>query len=153
VLLTQSKLQIAHGQVERALATLRRLQEHSPGHAYGIKLLARVYEQLGEWRNLEALIPRLRKTNVIRPADFERIEVRTLQEAFISGAADGPAVLDATWRNTPRRMRKNRDVILAYTAALIQNDAGDRAEAVLRDALKAQWDDELVLMYGEVLSS
>lgn len=153
VLLTQAELQLAHGQVERALATLRRLQEHSPGHAYGLKLLARVYEQLGEWRNLETLIPRLRKTNVIRPADFERLEVRTLQEAFISGAAEGQAALDATWRNTPRRMRKNRDVILAYTAALLQNDAGDRAEAVLRDALKAQWDDELVLMYGEVLSS
>ncbi len=153
VLLTQAELQIAHGQVEHALATLRRLQEHSPGHAFGLKLLARVYEHLGEWRNLESLIPRLRKTNVIRPADLERIEVRTLQEAFVAAAAEGPAVLETIWRNTPRRMRKNRGVVVAYAAALMENDAGDRAEAVLRDALKSNWDDELVLMYGDVRSS
>lgn len=153
VLLTQAELQLAHGQVEHALATLRRLQEHSPGHAFGLKLLARVYETLGEWRNLEALIPRLRKTNVIRPEVLERIEVRTLQEAFIASAAKGAAVLESIWRNTPRRMRKHRGVILAYVAALLENNAGDRAEAVLRDALKSQWDDELVLMYGDVRSS
>src|SRR5690606_27929543 len=133
VLLTQAELQIAHGQVERALATLRRLQEHSPGHAFGLKLLARVYERLGEWRNLEALIPRLRKSSVIRPAELERIEVRSLQEAFRS--ATDAAALGTLWRNAPRRMRKHRDVVLAYAAALIASDAGDRAEAVLRDAL------------------
>lgn len=153
VLLTQAELQIAHGQVEHALATLRRLQDHSPGHAFGLKLLARVYEHLGDWRHVEELIPRLRKTDVIRPADLERIEVRALQEAFVHAAPQGTAVLDNLWRNTPRRMRKHRDVVRAYTQALLDNQAGDRAEAVLREALKSQWDDELVLLYGEVRSS
>jgi len=153
VLLTQAELQLAHGQVEHALATLRRLQDHSPGHAFGLKLLAKVYERLGEWRNLEELIPRLRKTNVVKPEELERIEIRTLQEAFLRMAANGVEALDAVWKNIPRRLRKHRDIVLSYTAALLQNQASDRAEAVLRDALKAQWDDRLALMYGEVLSS
>lgn len=153
VLLTQAELQLAHGQVEHALATLRRLQEQSPGHAFGMKLLARVYERLGEWRNLEELIPRLRKTDVIKPAELERIEIRTLQEAFLRNTSAGATALDDIWRNIPRRLRKQRDVVLAFAAGLLQNKAGDRAEAVLRDALKSQWDDQLVLLYGEVRSS
>lgn len=153
VLLTQAELQLAHGQVEHALATLRRLQELSPGHAYGLKLLARVYETLGEWRSLEELIPRLRKTAVMRPTDLERIELRTLQEAFFTASSGGEAALEAVWRNTPRRMRKHPAVVRAYARALLDNNAGDRAEAVLRDALKSQWNDELVLLYGEVRSS
>lgn len=153
VLLTQAELQLAHGQVEHALATLRRLQEQSPGHTFGLRLLAQVYERLGEWRNLEELIPRLRKTNVLKAEELERIEIRALQEAFLRATPDGVEALEATWRNIPRRLRKNRDIVLAYTAALLQNKAGDRAEAVLRDALKSQWDDSLALMYGEVRSS
>lgn len=153
VLLTQAELQLAHGQVEHALATLRRLQDQSPGHAFGLKLLAKVYERLGEWRDLEELIPRLRKTNVVKPEELERIEIRTLQEAFLRVMPDGEAALDAIWRNIPRRLRKNVDIVLAYTAALLQNNAGDRAEAVLRDALKSNWNDNLAYMYGEVRSS
>lgn len=153
VLLTQAELQLAHGQFEHALATLRRLQEQNPGHAYSLKLLVRVYESLGEWRHIDDLIPRLRKTEVIRPAEMERIEVRALQEAMQRAAAAGAEKLEALWRNTPRRMRRNQDVVLGYARALLVNDANDRAEAVLRDALRSQWSDELVLLYGEVRSS
>lgn len=153
VLLTQAELQIAHGQIEHALATLRQLQEQSPGHAYGLKLLARVYEALGEWRNLEELLPRLRKTNVIKPGELERLEVRAVQEAFRSASSEGPTVLENVWRNTPRRLRKKHEVVRAYAIELLRNDAGDRAEAVLRDALKSNWNDELVLLYSETRSS
>lgn len=153
VLLTQAELQLAHGQVEHALATLRRLQDQSPGHAFGLKLLAKVYERLGEWRNLEELIPRLRKTNVVKPEELERIEIRTLQEAFVRATPDGDEALEAVWRNIPRRLRRKVDIVLAYTAALLQNNAGDRAEAVLRDVLKSNWNDSLAYMYGEVRSS
>lgn len=153
VLLTQAELQLAHGQVEHALATLRQLQEHSPGHAFGLKLLARVYENLGDWKHLEELIPRLRKTDVIRPADLERIEIRALREAFRNAPGRDAAMLDGIWRNTPRRLRRNVAVVHAYARALLERNAGDRAEAVLRDALKTQWDDDLVLLYSDVRSA
>lgn len=153
VLLTQAELQLAHGQYEHALATLRRLQDQNPGHAYGLKLLARVYESLGEWRQIDDLIPRLRKTEVVRPAEMERIEVRALQEALRNAAGQEGETLEAIWRNTPRRMRRNQDVVRSYALALLKNNANDRAEAVLRDSLKSQWNDELVLLYADVRSS
>lgn len=151
VLLTQAELQIQHQQYEHALATLRRLQELKPGHAYGLKLLARTYEAVGDWRGLETLLPRLRKTNVFRGESLERIEAEALQAA-VSTARDREDV-DRIWNSTPRRLRRHPDVVLAYVNALDRLDDADGAEAALRAALKQQWNESLVLRYGEIHGS
>ena len=41
ILLTQAELQLAHGEYERALANLRKIEERHPDHPLGIALLAR----------------------------------------------------------------------------------------------------------------
>jgi len=53
---TQSDLQLASGQTERALATLMNLRSLAPKHDYVLKLLARVYSQIGEWELLAELL-------------------------------------------------------------------------------------------------
>lgn len=151
VLLTQAELQLQHQQYEHALATLRRLQELKPGHAYGLKLLARVYEAVGDWRGLETLLPRLRKSDVFRGEDLERIEAEALQAA-LSTTRDREDV-DKIWNSTPRRLRRHPDVALACVDALERHDDQDAAESILRGALKHNWDDRLVLRYGEIRSS
>ena len=151
VLLTQAELQIQHKQYEHALATLRRLQELKPGHAYGLKLLARVYEEVGDWRGLETLLPRLRKSDVFRGEDLERIEAEALQAA-LSTTRDREDVSNI-WQSTPRRLRRNPDVVKACADALVRHHDHDEAESILRAALKHQWRDDLVLRYGEIHSS
>lgn len=151
VLLTQAELQIQHAQYEHALATLRRLQELKPGHAYGLKLLARVYEAVGDWRGLESLLPRLRKSDVFRGDDLERIESEALQVAF-STTRDRED-LDKAWSSTPRRLRRKPEVVHAYVDALVRHGDEDTAEATLRAALKQEWNESLVLRYGEIQGS
>lgn len=148
VLLTQAELQMAHGQFEHALATLRRLQEIAPGHAYGLKLLARAYEFLGDWHALEQLLPRLRKTGGIREEELERLEILALEQAFAkAGNEDG---LNNVWSNTPRRLRRLPGIVSTYARRLMHIGAQERAETVLRDALKREWRAELVLLYGDL---
>ena len=59
VLLTQAELQLADAQYERALATLNRLRELAPNHAFALRLLALLHERRGEWEALHALLPEL----------------------------------------------------------------------------------------------
>ncbi len=54
--LTQAQLQISHGQLEQALATLRHLQIIAPHHPYVLKLLYRLYVQLGDWASLRNML-------------------------------------------------------------------------------------------------
>ena len=151
VLLTQAELQLDGNEVELALGTLKRLQELKPGHQYGLKLLARAYEQAGDIRNLEALLPRLRKSPSTTPEELTRIEVQTIEHHLIAmeKARDESGLKDL-WRHTPRRLRHDPRLARRYARGLIACGNQTVAEVAIRASLKTLWDAELVLLYGRV---
>ncbi|MBU6469808.1 MAG: heme biosynthesis protein HemY [Gammaproteobacteria bacterium] len=153
VLLTQAELQIAHRQYEHALATLRRLQELDPNHAYGLKLLARLYRKLGDWQALHALVPKLRDTRALPRMEIDRLEthaVCVLLERLDSSS--GAPQAEAMWNALPRRQHSDAGIVRAYAQFLLKSGESKTAESVVREALKANWDDELILLYGQTRS-
>ena len=70
VSLTQAELQLADHQLEQALATLKHLRSVAPKHNYVLRLLRRLYEQLGDWEHLRELLPELRRRKVEDDADL-----------------------------------------------------------------------------------
>lgn len=152
VLLTQAELQIAHRQNEQALATLQRLLELHPDHAYGLKLLARLYKKLGDWEKLHAQIPAMRKQKAMSAEDLDRLEVRTVCALLAGMNAQSASLATALWSDLPRRIRNDVAVLRAYVHTLIRCGESNQAEDVARDALKSNWDDELVVLYGKAHS-
>ncbi len=149
VLLTQAELQIAHRQFEHALATLRRLQEIKPRHTFALKLLARLYHELGDWDQLEELLPRLRQQQAMPADELTRFEERVATErlrGFVG--SDALSRLEEYWGALPRRLRQQPALVQEYALALHGAGADDAAESVIRDALKREWNDTLVLAYG-----
>ncbi|HET9680149.1 MAG TPA: heme biosynthesis HemY N-terminal domain-containing protein [Gammaproteobacteria bacterium] len=152
VLLTQAELQIAHEQYEHAQATLKRLQEIKPGHAYGLNLLARLNLALSDWDGLEELLPRLRKSPAMPSDEVEALEIKVLAARLAQLARPGQEqALKFLWQSIPRRLRAQLVLIRAYVQALLAADAQDTAEGVIRDSLKSQWDEQLILAYGDTL--
>jgi len=149
VLLTQAELQIAHKQLEEALATLRRLQEVDPEHAFGLKLLANLYRKLGDWEQLRALVVQLRENGILPRKEVDKLEVRA-NVALLDklDAKQKESSADSLWMNLPRRLRSDPELVRAYARALIRTGAPAKAESVLREALKADWDEETVALYG-----
>ncbi|MDQ2069845.1 heme biosynthesis protein HemY [Natronospira bacteriovora] len=149
VLLTQAELQLAHGQHEHALATLRRLQELSPGHRFGLRLLIRAYQAVQDWESLHQLLPAMRKRHVFKEAEADRIErdcyCRLLADRGRSGATQA---VNELWDKMPRRLRREPSVRLAYIRALLNVNAQEAAEREIEDALKRQWNADMVLFYG-----
>ena len=72
VSLTQAELQLADHQLEQALATLKHLRSVAPKHTYVLRLLRRLYEQLGDWEHLRELLPELRRRKVEDDADLAK---------------------------------------------------------------------------------
>ncbi|MGD8380209.1 MAG: heme biosynthesis HemY N-terminal domain-containing protein [Gammaproteobacteria bacterium] len=151
VLLTQAELQLAHRQFEHALATLRRLKEISPNHGFALKLLARIYRELGDWEPLRDLLPELRRSRAMNAEELERLELQATHALMERAAAraDGTA-LNELWRELPRRLRQDDAVAADYARALRRAGADDTAEEVIRDALRNQWDSSLAGLYGEL---
>src|SRR6185312_11361149 len=55
------------------------------------------------------------------------------------------------WDGLPRRLKSEPELVRAYARALIRSGEGVKAEELLRDAIKASWDEELLALYGLAL--
>jgi len=149
VSLTQAELQLADHQLEQALATLRHLRSVAPKHTYVLRLLRRLYEQLGDWEHLRELIPELRRRKIESADDLQLLERKTyralLEQAFL---AKDPYQLGQVWASVPKSLRTDPDVVSDYAGYLQEKGEDKDAEKLLRDALKQGWNVQLVELYG-----
>jgi len=147
VALTQVDLQLRHGQLEQALATLMHLRSIAPKHPYVLKLLVRLYGELQDWKSLYDLLPVLRKQKLLVDEEWLRLEQKVfghmIQQANTLQAVQG------CWSNVPKKLRQDDELVKAYAEKLIAFSAHDEAIELLRKQLTKIWNSELVEMYAD----
>jgi HemY protein len=149
--LARADSQLAHRQLEQALAILMRLRELAPQQPRVMFLLAQVHEEMGDWAQVAALVPELRRTEAASEAELDAQEARAhIHLLDAAGRARKIDALRQTWERVPKAMQKRADVTAAFARALACIGEGAEAEALLRDAIKRQWDTDLVRLYGQV---
>ncbi len=154
VQLTQAELQLVHGQLEQSLATLVHLQSISPKHTHVLLLLMQLYEKLQSWGDLKELLPALKKQKVITDEQQRELSVKVYTELLEITAQSGHAEkLEAFWQNLPRNLRQDTHLIKRYSFHLINKEQFDTASDVLRQAIKQNWDQDLVYLYGKARSN
>ena len=153
VALTQAELQLDHEQYEHALATLMHLRQIAPKHTYVLKLLKELYERLGDWTQLRALMPELKKRKVVNKDELERLECSIFQN-LLEQASEGEGIekLLATWKGLPGSARSSDRLVKLYGSLLIGNERPDLAEVHLREAIAREWDEDLVERYGSIVA-
>lgn len=149
--LTQAELQLAHQQFEQALATLSRLHSLAPRHAYALKLLARLYEQLHDWEKLAELLPELRRRRILPDERLDAMEHATYAGRLQAAAKGDAAGLSKAWEAMPKRLREDPELFRSYLRLLHRKEGGSAtAEQLLRVGLERRWDEELVELYGDI---
>ncbi len=149
VALTQAELQLTHGQLEQALATLMHLRASVPAHPYVLYLLMRLYERLKSWGDLVDLLPALRKHQAVDGATLDQLTRTVHRETLTLAARSGNAArLDEVWETLSRELRRDPLLVEDYARDLLRVGQPARAEAVLRETLKRQWCEPLVYLYG-----
>lgn len=144
--LTQAELQLADEQLELALATLIHLRGIAPRHRHVLKLIARLYERLGEWKQLLELLPTLRKQKVLDNEQLSQLEIKAHKALLDQAAAAGS--LDRAWSQMPKALQQNPQLLLNYATHLHEINRDPVAEPLLRQSIKKSWDQQLVLLYG-----
>lgn len=149
--LTQAQLQYEHGQYEQSLATLKHLQSLSPHHPRILSLLKRVYQHLNEWDQLLKLLPNLRKNHVVSPDELMQLEreafIHKLSRAEKSSSAEE---IKKVWHNLPRKYHQDPVMVYQYANALISHREPFEAENCLRQAIKREWRESLIRLYGQI---
>ncbi len=148
VSLTQAQLQLADKQLEQALATLQHLRGIAPRHPYVLKLLARLFEQLGDWQQLLDLLPELHKQKVLNSEELARLEV-CAHSSLLDEAASTDSLEDA-WQALPKKLTQNQQLVLNYATHLHNRGEDKLAEPLLRKSLEKAWDEQMVLLYGQL---
>jgi HemY protein len=149
--LTQAQLQYQHGQYEQSLATLKHLQTLSPHHPKMLNLLKQIFRQLNEWDQLLTILPRLKKNQVISGDEVIQLE----REAFLfklnkAEKAETASDIKETWKKLPKKYHTDVVMVYQYANALISHREPFEAEECIRQALKRDWHESLVRLYGQI---
>lgn len=149
--LTQAQLQLANHQWEQALATLRHLQDLAPNHPYVLKLLMHLYKEVRDWPQLIELLPALKRHGVVVGAAFDRLQQQAYLQAILDLIKlDQPQPIKEYISNLPKNLRNDSEIIGAYSSYLLKNKAYFDAEALLRRSLNKQFNEQLIVIYGQI---
>lgn len=149
--LTQAQLQLANQQWEQALATLRHLQDLAPKHPYVLKLLMHLYKEVKDWPQLIALLPELKKNQVVSGKTYERLEQQTYLQAISDLTKHPhPEALTKMVKSLPKNLAHDPELMAEYCRFLLSHNEHERAESVLHHCLRKQYDEKLITLYGQV---
>jgi len=112
-----------------------------------LKLQAGAFRGLGNWPELVALLPRLKKYKAFNATELAELEL----QAYTGLLRTAPAAeLKAVWQSLPAEQRKRAALIECYGRLLLEGGNDLEAEKVLSKAIKRQWDGRLVAQYGRI---
>lgn len=137
----------------QTLALLEHLRQVAPRQPYVLRLLAKTYEHLDDWNNLFTLLPAIRKQKVFSPNELERLEVIVYRGLLYSAEYNDADVITKVWKKIPKALQQNPVLLNSYAQLLLAKGANNEAEELLREYIPKTWDDKLLKLYGNILSS
>jgi HemY protein len=145
----QAELQLAAGQKEQALATLQHLRDMSPKHPYVLKLIQQLYQELGQWQDVQAVLPDLRKRHVMPNAEVKALGTESVIEQLNTAVAkkDWQSV-SQLWQQSSSKERQTEALLVPYVEALIAQQQADQACELIEQFLSKQWSQSLIYKYG-----
>lgn len=148
--LTKAELQLEQHQLEQAAATLSRLLVLSPKHPRVLALAEKVYIHLGDWKALQALLPKLRRSRLLSSEQVQLFEKNIACVLLDRPTAMTLEELEATYNGLPRGVRKQVPVMMAYAEALYAHGEMEKTEKLIRKVMKVNYEPRLVALYGKL---
>ncbi len=148
ITLFDAKLEWQHDNYSAALEKAQAAYSLAPKHCEVLLLLVRLYVQLTDWQALLKLLPEVRKHKVL-PVDEildldDRANIAVIQESL----RNDPVKANKIWSQIPKATRLRPVLVKVYVEHLMAAGDAMTAEPLLREALKYQWDADLLTLYG-----
>lgn len=151
--LTRARFHCHAGEYVEARKVLEYQKTQNPRNKPLLRLLADVYQALGDWQALKAILPVMKKLKVLAPDEIEKRELLTWNRLLSVDEHDSAALEPPMeWKSIPAKQKRNPTIISAWVKHLIKQDNMKEAENILRRALNKQYDANLVDLYGQVQS-
>jgi HemY protein len=145
--LTRARILVSSGLFAEALPVLEELYKRRRKHPQVLELLARCYDENGDWEALQKILPTMIKAGVVEADRAEEMK----RHAAVSALARSrnSEALNSTWQGLTKELKKSPDVLQAFAEQAIAIGAPEMTEDVLRRALGKEWNSLLLISYGE----
>ena len=145
-LAVQASLLLDERRYDDALGVLRELSASEPKRISTQRMLMKAHRRLGHWDEVRRLAAALGKRGALPEVAATQLRITAQIEALRQQAGNAAGLAEC-WQRTEDRL----DARVARAAARLFIDCGDcrRAHEIAAAALEADWNEELVLLYGE----
>jgi HemY protein len=151
--LTQAELYLSSNEFSHALNTLTQLHSIDPAHANVLKLLHQTYQHLGDWESVQKLIPSLHKNKVLMEVEVKLLEAKTFCELLKQAASQNDLEkIELLWSEMPNYLKTMHSVLAVYFTVMIEVGAGAKIEDALSKSLSQNWDESLLVSFGNIAS-
>jgi HemY protein len=151
VLIMQAEEHLKHNELHAARATLEQLDASGEQNPRGLVLLARVYDQLGEWSRLRELEPRLRNARGLAPAMIDRMLAQVYLDQIKQAAQTNQIdEVRKAWDQVPASFKTRPELVVAYARAAMGCGDHALAQKELRALLDRDWDEAAVNAFGDL---
>lgn len=158
VRLQESRVLLAEHRYGEALPLLESLHNREPVHQEVLRLLTLSHRTLGNWLALEKLLPELKRHQILVLDEYQQLQqlvYRNLLEQVFFTASEKDLVpakdrVLSIWERVPTVLRRNHELVATLIRQLHAIGEGRLAETQLNQALKRQWSEELVELYGVI---
>lgn len=147
-LMATTKFMLDQRDPHAALSALQELRANGvKGHLGALSLELKAHQQAGNWDEVLRVLDQLEKRASIDAEMASQIR----QQAWLWKIRhqEDLAGLTACLKNIPADFKRRRMIAANAARALIQHGGGSLAQQLLSDSLNANWDSELVALYGD----
>ncbi|HYD96340.1 MAG TPA: heme biosynthesis protein HemY [Noviherbaspirillum sp.] len=147
-LMTAIELSIDGHEPDLALESLNELNSSGQRHIHALRLALKANQRAKNWPEVLRLVRMLDKRNAVHPALSRRLRELAYDDLLSSSAHDAEA-LRGVLATIPAEDRVRPWVAVRAARAFNARGLHDEARAVIEKALAVEWDERLVLAYGD----
>ncbi len=150
-LMATTKFMLDQGNPQAALNALKELDKSgAKNHPGALLLELKAQQQAGNWNEVLRALEQLEGRSPIDTAVVAQLR----QQAYLESIQQQPdaTALMTYLKNIPADFRRRKKIAAAAARALIALNSCSDAQQILSDSLNAQWDSELVALYGDCAS-
>ncbi|WP_424194234.1 heme biosynthesis HemY N-terminal domain-containing protein [Ampullimonas aquatilis] len=145
-LVTEAELHVDNRQPSAALAAIAQLQSQGARHIHTLRLALKANQQLSRWSEVIRLVRLLAKREALHVVVATEIKRRAYESLFQERQHDSEA-LKRIWKDMPSEDRIDPFIALSAARTLVKGQLFGEARDILENALRQNWQSELVLQY------
>lgn len=151
-LIAKTQFQLDQKKPQSALHSLKELSESGMHkHVGALSLELKAQQQARNWDAVLEVISQLEKRKAIDKVIVDQLRQQAWLEK-LRGHSEDINTLRALWKTIPGEFKHRGKIAAAAAQAFIKLGDCQSAQQLLSDILNAQWDSELVTLYGDCQS-